>query len=50
MNSAAWASVAARRTSSSVACGRPKRMLSAIERWNIAGSCGTYAMASRSDD
>ena len=41
MNSDACASRAAFLTSASVAFGRPIRMLSAIDRWNIAGSCGT---------
>ncbi len=47
MNRSACARRAAARTSSSVASGRPKRMLSAIERLNRLGTCGTIATASR---
>lgn len=46
-NSVTCAASAARRISSSVASGRAKAMLSRSERWNIAGSCGTYAIRLR---
>ena len=47
MNSDAAASSAARAISASLASGRPKRMLSAIDAANITLSCGTSAMRDR---
>ena len=45
MKEAAPAATAAALTSSSVAAGRPNRMLSETEHENSVGSCGTSAVA-----